>query len=199
MIQDRGLHYVSWPPLTVLDSRGARVGIVQRCYADASGDIRLIGIDLGLAPNSQRLVPARSIQLAENGLKLAYPREAIDQSPDVVVSNVIGIDLLDQLYTHYDAGDSEAAEIPAVQPVVESVSISPPGNLVQTDDDVIEIPIYAEEIVKRTVLKEIIRVRKTWVTEQREIEVDLRTEDIEVIEEGDALVRIKAPSDSTAT
>ncbi len=56
--------------------------------------------------------------------------------------------------------------------------------------DVIEIPIVEEELVvtKRLVVKEVLRIRKRWVTTQRTIESTLRKEDIEIVEEGDITV-----------
>jgi len=58
---------------------------------------------------------------------------------------------------------------------------------VSTDDptavrdlgDVVEVPIVEEEIVKRPVVKEVVRVRKDSVTETQTAEGDLRREDVE--------------------
>ena len=56
--------------------------------------------------------------------------------------------------------------------------------------DVIEIPLVEEELVvtKRLVVKEVIRIRKRWVTDRRMVQADLRKEDVEVIQEGDVVV-----------
>ncbi len=54
--------------------------------------------------------------------------------------------------------------------------------------DVIEVPVIEEELVKRPVVKEVLRVRKTQVSESRTVEADIRKEDVEVVQDGDAVV-----------
>lgn len=46
--------------------------------------------------------------------------------------------------------------------------------------DVVEIPVVEEELVKRPVVKEVIRVRKTSVPQERLVEDVVRREDVEV-------------------
>ncbi len=57
--------------------------------------------------------------------------------------------------------------------------------------DTIEVPIVEEEIVKRPVVKEVLRIRKSTVAEQQKVEADLRKEDIEIDREGDVEVRVE--------
>jgi len=55
--------------------------------------------------------------------------------------------------------------------------------------DVIEVPIVEEEIVKRPVVKEVLRIRKSSTSEQQTVQGDVRKEHVEVISEGDAPVQ----------
>jgi len=55
--------------------------------------------------------------------------------------------------------------------------------------DVIEVPIVEEEIVKRPVVKEVLRIRKSSTSEQQTVQDNVRKEDVEVISEGDVPVR----------
>jgi stress response protein YsnF len=52
-----------------------------------------------------------------------------------------------------------------------------PGD-VHVKGDELEIPLYEEVLVKRTILREIVRVRKNVVTERRNVEADVRKEDV---------------------
>ena len=51
--------------------------------------------------------------------------------------------------------------------------------------DVIEVPVIEERMVKTPVVKEVLRIRKRSVTEQRTVSADLRKEDVDVVKEGD--------------
>lgn len=51
--------------------------------------------------------------------------------------------------------------------------------------DVIEVPIVEEEVVKRPVVREVLRVRKSTVAETQPVGADVRREDVEVERAGD--------------
>jgi len=57
--------------------------------------------------------------------------------------------------------------------------------------DVIEVPIIEERLVKTPVVKEVLRIRKRSVPEQRSVSAELRKEDIEVDTGGDARGDVK--------
>ncbi len=50
--------------------------------------------------------------------------------------------------------------------------------------DVIEVPIVEEELVKRPVVKEVLRIRKSSTSERQTVQGEVRKEEIEVDEEG---------------
>jgi len=55
--------------------------------------------------------------------------------------------------------------------------------------DVIEVPIVEEEIVKRPVVKEVLRIRKSSTSEQQTVQGEVRKEHVEILSEGDVPVR----------
>lgn len=65
------------------------------------------------------------------------------------------------------------------------------GDMGQVRDlgDVIEVPIVEEEIVKRPVVKEVLRIRKTSTSEQQLVDSDVRKENVDILTEGDVRVR----------
>lgn len=83
-------------------------------------------------------------------------------------------------------GDAITSEV-AVESSVESTAAT--GGVIRDGDDVIEVPIVEEEIVKRPVVKEVLRIRKSTVSEPAEVNEDVRKEHVEVESEGDARVQ----------
>lgn len=65
------------------------------------------------------------------------------------------------------------------------------GNVGRVRDlgDVIEVPIVEEELVKRPVVREVLRIRKRQVTEHQSVSGELRKEEIEVDRQGDVDVK----------
>ncbi|MBV9282642.1 MAG: DUF2382 domain-containing protein [Chloroflexi bacterium] len=61
------------------------------------------------------------------------------------------------------------------------------GSIGQVRDlgDVIEIPIVEEELVKRPVVREVLRIRKSSLTEGRTVTAEVRKEEVEVDRQGD--------------
>ena len=55
--------------------------------------------------------------------------------------------------------------------------------------DVIEVPIIEEELIKRPVVKEVLRIRKTQLVESQTVQTDVRREDVEVRPDSDVEVR----------
>ena len=84
-----------------------------------------------------------------------------------------------------EVGEAEAREVAAVPAAAE-----PEMGQVGDRDEVIEVPIVEEELVKRPVVKEILRIRKHTVTDRQQVDEALRKEDIEIDRQGDADVRV---------
>jgi len=144
-------------------------------------------------------------------------RQTIDQSPDASsAGETLTGSLLDQVRAYYanasqtasDAGQAETATADEGATVADEAAAVPVNNIddvtgevTPADDgsphpgeirdlgDVIEIPIIEEELVKRPVVKEVLRVRKTSVTSTESVGTDIRREDVEVSSTGDVNIR----------
>ena len=61
---------------------------------------------------------------------------------------------------------------------------------IRDQGDVIEVPIVEEEIVKRPVVKEVLRIRKDQITEHQQVSDTVRREELAVDRKGDVDLRI---------
>lgn len=119
-----------------------------------------------------------------------------DQAPAAVPANAeetdAGEGLGDKLRERLHAADAAGGDLlhrhdhgddaPPTTGVATSSGVVDKG-------DVVDIPIVEERLVKQPVVTEVLRVRKTPQTEQRTAEADVQKEDVEVVEDGDAVVR----------
>ncbi|GAC1326856.1 MAG: hypothetical protein NVSMB22_18130 [Chloroflexota bacterium] len=55
--------------------------------------------------------------------------------------------------------------------------------------DIIEIPIVEEQLVKRVVVKEVLRIRKSEIAEMQNVEGTVRKESVEVDKSGEPVIR----------
>jgi PRC-barrel domain protein len=75
------------------------------------------------------------------------------------------------------------------QPTASTPATTAQAGAVRERGDVIEVPIVEEELVKRPVVKEVLRVRKKRVSTPQTVQATLRKENVEVTHEGDAVVQ----------
>ncbi|MGI8827010.1 MAG: DUF2382 domain-containing protein [Chloroflexota bacterium] len=90
------------------------------------------------------------------------------------------------------AGDTNSAQRdePLVSPTASSTGAAEPEfGQIRDTGDVIEIPIVEEQLVKRRVVTEVLRVRKKDVVETQNVGGEVRREDVEVEKDGDPRVR----------
>ncbi len=201
---------------TVVDAAGEPIGTVERSYVDDAGTVRVVRVKLGKLFAKHRLVPVDAARRETDRLSIPYTKQMVEDSPDVDADNTLEPEGLERVRTYYAgsaprqssrAPDEEQAE--ERNPVAEErravVREVPPasgrGAAVSTVDDagevgrirdrgdVIEIPIVEEELVKRPVVKEILRVKKSTITEHQDVTEDLRKEEVEIDQEGDVAIR----------
>jgi hypothetical protein len=143
------------------------------------------------APNGDTLEGAdldgiRSYYEHDGNLEAERADEEIDSSPPGPV------------VTATDTADAEAST-PSVPAVVSDET----GGALEVGDevgprrvatirdlgDVVEIPIVEEVLVKKAVVKEVLRVRKTQLTERHTVGADLRREEVETVDDAGGAVR----------
>ncbi len=192
--------------VNVIDGRGDKIGTVERSYDDAHGMTRFVKVSMGmLFSREHRLIPIDDAQFGDEGLRVPFGKQAIEGSPDAgSADDTLQGALLERVREYYRrqrggtapgtaGGDQQVAAVPAdeaKQPASESsLDSGPEIGAVRDLGDVIEVPIVEEELVKRPVVKEVLRIRKTQVSEPRTVEADVRKEDVEVVRDGEAVIR----------
>jgi stress response protein YsnF len=137
---------------------------------------------------------------------VSYSEPVIASSPDASdADDTLQDDLLVRVQGYYDGNgpgttqtvedDRDAVDAVAVEsrsiPTGEAGLDQEASNFDEVRDlgDVIEVPIVEEELVKRPVVKEVLRIRKTQEPRTETIQGDVRKEEVEVIREGDAVIR----------
>ena len=197
----------------VVDAQGEPVGTVERSYVDDSGTVRLVEVAIGSFFPTYRLVPVADAQLRDSRLAVPYTKDMIVESPDASLTRAtLEGELLERVWAYYGP-DGESTDVAMASSDVapsEDVTVAPAGQAGAWDDtserapdtarrigevrdrgDVIEIPIVEDEVevVRRPVVKEVLRVRKVQVTEQKTIDTTVRKERIEVAQDDDVVAR----------
>ena len=197
----------------VVDALGEPVGAVERSYVDESGTIRLVEVAIGSFFPKHRLIPVADAQLTDGKLAVPYTKDVIVESPDASPTRAtLEGALLERVWASYRSGLESTDVAMAASAVApgEDVAAAPASRAGAWDDtsepapgaaprvgevrdrgDVIEIPIVEDEVevVRRPVVKEVLRVRKDQVTEQRTIDTTVRKERIEVAQDDDLVAR----------
>lgn len=194
----------------LIDSAGEKVGSVERSYVDDRGAVQLVEVKTGGIFSKHRLVPADDVEQTDDGIVVPYDKATIERSPDASdVGDTLERDALDQVRAYYAGiGSEDGTGRPAAVPVQQSED----GADTESEDagstsvgeasteewqrvsgvrdrgDVIEVPIVEEEIVKRPVVKEVLRVRKSQVADTETVSDQVRKEDIEVEHDDDIRV-----------
>ena len=191
----------------VVDATGERIGTVERSYVDDAGTVRVVGIKMGTLRAKHRLVPVDGAVREKDELRIPYAKQTVEESPDVDVDDTLEGETLEQVRAYYaggrerlqqdhptvqereatvrDVGQRETRAVPdaRAEDVQELSRIRDRG-------DVIEVPVVEEELVKRPVVKEILRIRKHTVTDRQQVNEELRKEDVDVAREGDVSVDV---------
>jgi hypothetical protein len=176
----------------VLDAAGERIGTVERSYVDDCGTVKFVEVKIGGFRAKHRLIPSADAQSGHGGLAVPYTKDVIRASPDAAsAGDTLEGELLEQVQAYY-AGSRTSGDVATSTTAAPAEDAGRRSGGVRDRGDVIEIPIVEEELVKRPVVKEVLRVRKDQVTEQQTVEANLRKEDVEIAQDGDAMARGKA-------
>lgn len=206
----------------LVDNAGDEVGKIERTYIDDSGNVRFVEVKMGTLLPKHRLVPADRAERDGDVVRVPFTRDTIEESPAVKAGDTLEGETLGEVGDYYanDIGTVAEAESPAAIPVAASdssevantdtvdeqttqVRSSTPIEIEETPadfgkvrdlGDVIEIPIVEEVLVKRKVIREVLRVRKSQLTEMGTAAADLRKETVDVVSSSPDLV-----SDASAT
>jgi uncharacterized protein (TIGR02271 family) len=150
----------------VYDSDGEKIGSVEEIYYDAETNRpEWIGIGTGFFGTKRVLVPLESAQLSDDGVRVAYPKDHVKDSPDVD-SDEISQDQEQELYAYYRLK-------------------APTGRRAGAKGRSEEVTRSEEELKvgKRPVEAGSVRLRKWVETEPVDVDVELRRETARVTRE----------------
>jgi Domain of unknown function (DUF2382)/PRC-barrel domain len=197
----------------VVDAQGEPVGAVERSYVDGSGTVRLLEVAIGSFFPRYRLIPVVDAHVTDGRLAVPYTKDMIVESPAASPTRAtLEGELLERVWAYYGParGSTDVATAGSAVAPGEDVAAAPAGQAGARDDitepapdttprvgevrdtgDVIEIPIVEDEVevIRRPVVKEVLRVRKHQVTEQKTIDTTVRKVRIEVAQGDDVAAR----------
>jgi hypothetical protein len=202
--------------LDLIDSEGDKVGSIDRTYVDDEGNARMLSVKIGTILHSHRLVPADDVERGDGSVSVPYLKDVIEESPDFDGDDTVEGDFLTAVREYYahdgnlteedqDTPDGDAMPPDAVTAIGEVDQRNRPPNdsptvgedtdvpveFGQTRDlgDVVEVPVVEEVLVKKPVVREVLRVRKSHIAETGTAAADLRKEQVEVLPSSEDLVK----------
>ncbi|HEY0793344.1 MAG TPA: PRC and DUF2382 domain-containing protein [Chthoniobacterales bacterium] len=178
----------------VVDRHGNRVGIVQGRWADpATGTLTFLGVTTGELAVGNHLVPVESAEVDEGGRIVRVPFDAglIGAAPGLDTGAALLPEREKEVLHHYASPGN------ATTGAATTAGVGTSGS--RTGGEAVELVLAEEQlkITKRTVPAGFVRVRKIIVTEQVQVPVEVRREDvvIERVEAGDAMGADVVPFD----
>ncbi len=100
---------------SVIDAAGHEIGPVERSYVDDRGVVRFVEVKIGRLLAKHRLVPVQGADKMTAGLKVAYTKKVIEDSPDASsMEDILTGDTLERMRRYY-AGVSAAGTRPGNQ------------------------------------------------------------------------------------
>ncbi|MDQ2741956.1 MAG: PRC-barrel domain-containing protein [Chloroflexota bacterium] len=203
----------------VIDAGGDHIGTVDRTYVDNNETPRLIEVKMGGLLSKHRLIPVDQAEMTDDGIRVPYVKDMIEESPHIGRSDSLEGDTLERVRSYYASGDgientapveapasqevvsqdAVTEEVPAVWPIAENSNRAPTPPVVTESNgdydadspmvngqirdlgDVIEVPVMEEILVKKTIVKEVLRIKKSELTETQLVSGDIRREDVEVV------------------
>ena len=202
---------------TVVDLKGEQIGTVERSYVDGAERVRMVGVKIGRIRTKHRLIPTDDAESVKGELRVPYAKQVVEDSPDAAVEDTLEGEMLERVRAYYVGvrttaqrrSEDDSRTRPGARPVERGEAPVPDVQETGRADisestwdearklgrvrdlgDTVEVAIGKEELVKRPVVTEVLRIRKSTITEQQQVSEDLRHEDIEVDREGDVKVNV---------
>lgn len=100
---------------SVIDVAGHEIGTVERSFVDDRGAVRIVEVKIGRLLAKHRLVPVQDADETAAGLKVAYTKQVIEDSPDAssMEDTLTGV-TLERVRSYY-AGVSASGTRPGEQ------------------------------------------------------------------------------------
>src|SRR5947209_4353501 len=180
----------------VMDSAGNKIGAVDGVWVDdASNQLEFVGVKTGWLMGKTHIIPVAQAQVdgGSQTVTVPYGESQIKDAPSFGTNDELSPDDENQIYDYYGI-DRSTAPSPTGLPTGEqgdtfgTTDIGTRGydagtrDYDTTDTDDRDLVLSEEELQvgKRPVEAGRVRLRKVVRTEQREVPVDLRREDVEI-------------------
>ncbi|HLJ66811.1 MAG TPA: PRC-barrel domain-containing protein [Chloroflexota bacterium] len=85
----------------LIDSAGERIGTVERTFVDDNGNPRFLKVRMGHLPPRHRLVPAEQAETEDDGVRVPYLRDVIEESPPAAMDDNLSGDELTRIQEYY--------------------------------------------------------------------------------------------------
>jgi uncharacterized protein (TIGR02271 family) len=170
---------------TVLDREGDKVGTVNNLWPREQGEgYSFIGVSTGWFFGREHVVPADGLRIDHERREVSIPLSSarIKEAPDFNVHEEITDQERDEIYRHYGAGgDRRYGDTSATGYDTKGYATSTPEASHEAQGDR-ELPIREEKlnVSKREVRDGEVRLRRIVRTEQVNVPVELRREDVVV-------------------
>ncbi|HEX8918461.1 MAG TPA: PRC and DUF2382 domain-containing protein [Chloroflexota bacterium] len=171
----------------VIDSSGKKIGTVDGVWIDdATNKLEFFGVKTGWLAGKTHIIPAENAQIGNHGIQVPYSEDHIKNAPSFSTNSELSPDDESTIYGYYGmqrstdtsptgyadggSGDSEYTDTTSNQ-------YTGAGNQQE-----INVPVSEEELQVGTRQVEAgrVRVRKVVHTEQQQVPVELRREEIQV-------------------
>jgi uncharacterized protein (TIGR02271 family) len=164
-----------------LDSMGNKIGKIDGVWVDdATGELEFIGVKTGWLMGKTHIIPAAQAQI-DNGsqtVSVPYAQDQIKDAPSYGTNDELSPDDESQIYSYYGI-DRSTGTSPTGLPSGDQV-----GTYQSSDTDTGERSVQLSEeelqVGKRSVEAGRVRLRKVVHTEQQEVPVDLRHEEVNI-------------------
>jgi uncharacterized protein (TIGR02271 family) len=166
---------------TAYDAEGGKLGTVEHFFVDdRTGAPSWVAVTTGMFGTRTSLVPVQSASLTEGRLVLPVTKDAIRSAPEVGDGGHLSPADEARLRTHYGLGGLEAAgaapadEQPSGRHAAPSAASAAEGGMVRSEE---QLRVGTERVAATRV-----RIVKYVVTEEVQITVPIRREEIRVEE-----------------
>ena len=168
---------LDWRGRTVVDRDGEKIGTLREIYLDEQDRPSWASVHTGLFGLRETFVPLRDVEPVDDSLRVAYPREQVEQAPSIEPDVQLSDDEEDRLYQHYGAARAEAAAGEARSEAAAGAARSeaPAG-----DDDAMTRSEEEVLVGKRKRVRGKAKLKKYVVTDYVEKKVPVQREEVRV-------------------
>ena len=165
----------------VMDSSGNKIGSVDGVWVDdATGELEFVGVKTGWLMGKTHIIPAAQAQIDGSSQTITVPfaQDQIKDAPSFGTDDELSPDDENQIYSYYGM-DRSTAPSPTGLPAGDQSNATTYGTTATGERD-IQLSEEELQVGKRQVEAGRVRLRKVVRTEQQEVPVELRREDVEI-------------------